>query len=289
MIMLTNKKELYQKKKELDKKKKELIDKIKKIQQKEEEKRNLEITKIKCYRELNVKFDIKEKYQSIIPLNFYTCWHTKELPSLMKENYEQLVLQNPELKFHLYDEGACRQFIQDNFDLNVLNTYNSLIPCSYKSDLWRFCVLYINGGIYMDIKYKCVNNFKLIALTEKEYFVRDRPKNMTYTALIVVNPKNPIMLKCINKIVSNVRNKYYGENALFPTGPGLLGTFFSKKDFDDMELYFTDTTTDHFKKEYMVFKNSIILTYYDEYRKEQKKHQKNKYYATLWNERNIYK
>ena len=102
----------------------------------------------------------------------------------------------------------------------------------------------------MDIKYKCVNNFKLIALTEKEYFVRDRPKNMTYTALIAVNPQNPIMLKCINKIVSNVRNKYYGENALVPTGPGLLGTFFSKKDFDDMEIYFTDTTTDHFKKEY---------------------------------------
>ena len=141
----------------------------------------------------------------------------------------------------------------------------------------------------MDIKYKCVNNFKLIALTEKEYFVRDRPINMTYTALIVVKPKNPIMLKCINKIVSNVNQKHYGANALDPTGPGLLGTFFSKQEFEAMELYFTDTTTDHFKKEYMVFKNSIILTYYDEYRNEQKKHQKNKYYSQLWDERKIYK
>ena len=63
----------------------------------------------------------------------------------MKENYDKLVLQNPELNFNLYDEDSCRQFIQDNFDLDVLNAYNSLIPSSYKSNLWRFCVLYING------------------------------------------------------------------------------------------------------------------------------------------------
>ena len=276
-------------KRDLAKTQKELLDKINKRRQEQINKHNADIKKIQLYKEQNIGFDIKEKYESIIPLNFYTCWHTKDLPPLMKENYDQLVLQNPELNFNLYDEDDCRQFIQDNFDLDVLKAYNSLNPCSYKSDLWRFCVLYINGGIYMDIKYKCVNNFKLIALTEKEYFVRDRPINMTYTALIVVKPQNPIMLKCINQIVSNVRNKYYGKSALDPTGPGLLGTCFSKEDFESMEIYFTDTTTDHFKKEYMVFKNSIILTYYDEYRNEQKKHQKNKYYSQLWDERKIYK
>jgi mannosyltransferase OCH1-like enzyme len=273
-------------KKDLDKKRKELVDKI--IKRKQEE--LLDIKKIKRYNKLNVKFDIKEKYESIIPLNFYTCWHTKDLPPLMKKNYEQLVLHNPELNFHLYDENECRQFIKDNFDSEVLNAYNSLVPCSYKSDLWRFCVLYINGGIYMDIKYKCVNNFKLIALTEKEYFVRDRPINTTYTALIVVKPQNSIMLKCINQIVSNVKNKYYGFNALYPTGPGLLGTFFSKEDFEAMEIYFTDTTTTtkQFKKDYMVYKDTIILTYYDEYRNEQNKYQKNKCYGKLWDDHKIY-
>ena len=276
-------------KRDIIKKQKELVDKIKKIKQEFVDKRNTEFRKLKQYKEKNINFNIKEKYESIIPLNFYTCWHTKDLPPLMKENYDQLVLQNPELNFHLYDEDECRKFIEDNFDLDVLNAYNSLIPCSYKSDLWRFCVLYINGGVYMDIKYKCVNNFKLITLTEKEYFVRDRPTNMTYTALIVVKPTNPIMLTCINKIVKNVKNKYYGKNALDPTGPGLLGTCFSKENFEAMEIYFTDTTTNNFLQEYMVYQNTIVLKYYDEYRNEQKKYQKNKDYTTLWNEHKIYK
>jgi mannosyltransferase OCH1-like enzyme len=261
----------------------------KKLLQEKILKHNNEIKIIKKYNELNSPFLIKNTYNSVIPLKMYTCWHTKELPILMQKNYDALIKQNSEFEHFLYDENECREFIRDNFDEEVLNAYNSLIPCSYKSDLWRFCVLYINGGIYLDIKYKCVNGFKLIALTEREYFVRDRPINMTYTALIVVKPQNPIMLKCINKIVSNVSNKYYGKNALDPTGPGLLGTCFSKQEIDAMEIYFTDTTTDHFKKEYMVFKNSIILTYYDEYRNEQKKHQKNKYYSQLWDERKIYK
>jgi hypothetical protein len=56
----------------------------------------------------------------------------------------------------------------------------------------------------MDIKYNCVNGFKFISLTEKEYFVRDRPEDCVYTALISCLPKNQIMLNCINKIVENI-------------------------------------------------------------------------------------
>ena len=289
MISFKNKTEESRKKNEEYRKKNEALKKIqKKLLEDKILKQNKEVQIIKAYRTLLSPFLVNNTYNSVIPLNMYTCWHTKELPPLMQQNYLELVINNPEFKHFIYDENECREFIKDNFDEKVLNAYNSLIPCSYKSDLWRFCILYINGGIYLDIKYKCVNGFKFIALTEKEYFVRDRPINMTYTALIVVKPQNPIMLKCINKIVTNVSNKYYGENALQPTGPGLLGTCFSKEDFEAMELFFTDTTTDYFKKEYMVFKNSIILTYYDEYRNEQKKHQKNKHYSQLWDERNIY-
>jgi hypothetical protein len=233
-------------------------------------------------------FNLKQNYDSIIPLHLYTCWHTKELPPLMKKNYNKLIESNPRITFHLYDEEDCRKFISENYSEDVLKAYNSLIPCSYKSDLWRFCVLYVNGGIYMDIKYECINGFKFISLTEKEYFVRDRPEECVYTALISCLPKNQIMLNCINKIVENVNNKYYGKNWLYPTGPGLLGNFFTKLEIDKLELYFTDIIIDNKTEYFIVFNNTIILKYYKEYREEQAKFQKNKYYADLWRENNIY-
>ena len=40
------------------------------------------------YMRLNIPFSLKSTYNSIIPLNLYTCWHTKDLPPLMKRNYE---------------------------------------------------------------------------------------------------------------------------------------------------------------------------------------------------------
>ena len=123
------------------------------------DKHNNDIKIINSYKRLNIPFQLKREYNSIIPLHLYTCWHTKDLPPLMKENYDFLVESNPKITFHLYDEEECKEFIKENFEEEVLNAYNSLIPCSYKSDLWRFCVLYINGGIYMDIKYRCVNGF----------------------------------------------------------------------------------------------------------------------------------
>ena len=252
-------------------------------------KHNEKVKQITLYNELNKFWEVKNTYNSIIPLNFYTCWHTKDLPPLMKENYNLLVEQNPEFTHHLYDEDDCRNFIKNNFDDDVLHAYNSLIPCSYKSDLWRYCVLYKNGGIYMDIKYKCANNFKLIALTESEYFVRDRPTHMTYTALIVVKPENQIMLKCINQIVKNVKDKFYGSSCLSPTGPGLLGSFFSLEEIQQMKIYFTDTIIeDNVYEEYMVFNNILVLKYYKDYRKEQAKFQKKKRYGDFWVERNIY-
>jgi mannosyltransferase OCH1-like enzyme len=231
-------------------------------------------------------FILKENYDSILPLNVYTCWHTKDLPPLMKKNYDKLILDNSELKFNLYDENECREFIKKYFNSHVLNAYDSLIPCSYKSDLWRYCVLYIYGGIYIDIKFGCVNNFKLISLTEKEYFVRDRdPPGGTLTGLIACKPGNVILFSCISFILQNVKYKFYGKDSLCPTGPGLLGRFFTTNQKKQMELYFENCGSIY----YICYNNIIILKMYDEYRVEQSKYQKNHYYANLWNQKQIYK
>lgn len=259
------------------------------IRQQEIDKINENVLILDSYTKLNIPFDLKNTYASIIPLNLYTCWHTKDLPPLMTANYEKLIYDNPEFNVYLYDEDECREFITNHFSTDVLNAYNSLIPCSYKSDLWRFCILYINGGIYLDIKYQCVNNFKFIALTEQEHFVRDRPEGHTYTALIVSLPKNEILLKCINQIVENVNNRFYGNTSLDPTGPGLLGSYFTINDINAFEMYFASSVIeDKLNEYYIVYNNSIILSNYPDYRVEQLRIQKNKYYTLLWEENNIY-
>jgi len=261
-------------------------------------------------------------------LVIYQTWHTKELPPKMGECVEKLKRDNPEFEHHLYDLKECREFIKNNFEKKVLKAYDSLIPLAYKSDLWRYCILYKKGGVYLDIKYQCENGFKFIEMVnEKETFTLDRPYgnpnnsfseevelfNMPnfyendyseiskfwennqiglFTTPLVSIPGNPIFMKCIQEIVKNVKNKYYGFNALYPTGPGLLGKMYFgnkyKKKIKKIKYFNSINGT------YIMTKTKKILSQYPEYRQEQQMYGETgvtgvKYYGVMWTEGSIYK
>jgi len=222
----------------------------------------------------------------MIPLNIFQIWHAEKLPPKMKENINLLIKQNPEFKYYLFDIKKSRNFIKNHFNKEVLDTYDNLIPIAYKADLWRYCILYIKGGIYLDVKYKPINNFKFKYLIDKEYFCEERYKtNMIYNAIIITNKHNKIMKKCIDEIVKNVKENYYGLNALCPTGPQLLGKFV----YDENNNYKSDLK---FSNDgiHIIFKNDKILNMYDEYRSEQLlyKPKNTKYYGEMWVDGKIY-
>lgn len=185
-------------------------------------------------------YKIQPSY-SIIPLNLFQTWHTLDLPPKMKQTVELLKLQNPEFTHYLYDDEMCRDFIEKNFDKDVLYSFDKLKPGAYKSDLWRYCILYKYGGIYLDIKFSSMNEFKLKYLTNKEYFVRDRFVNSTtgiYQAFLVTLPNNNILYNCIQKIVENVKNNVYNYNPYAITGPQLMSSYFNNLDIDTLDLWF---------------------------------------------------
>ena len=224
----------------------------------------------------------------VIPLDIYQTWHTKDLPPKMRECVETLKKQNPEFTHHLYDEAECYQFIKDNFDPKVAEAYDALIPKAYKADLWRYCVLYKRGGIYLDIKYCNVGDFKLISLTDREYFVRDIPSSGEgiYNAFMICLPGNHTLKKGIDRIVENVQNRFYGTNFLEPTGPMLLKSVMSQSELDEVDRAgLTIVGKENPRVIYINKENHPILKTYDEYYAKDNK----PYYAELWTQRKIYK
>ena len=269
-----------------------------------------------------------------VPFLIYQTWHSQNLPPKMAACVDKLKRDNPEFEHHLYDDASCRAFIKDNYDNEVLNAYDQLVPGAYKADLWRYCVLYKTGGIYLDIKFQCEPGFYLYDLTkEPETFVLDRPygdlstpleinlsilnspsfyenlpkytdgtwKNKQiglYNAVIATSPNNPVLYECIQQITKNVASSYYGYNALYPTGPGLLG-----------EIYFSSLnnqgiiTKEYHEKikdikyfnsingTYIINKKGKVLSQYPEYRAEQTMFSKKGaifYYSDLWFKKKIY-
>jgi hypothetical protein len=228
-----------------------------------------------------------------IPLVAFTCWHSKNVLFNMYNTILKNISNNPEIDFYIYDNNEASNFIINNFDSNVIDAYNKLIPDSYKSDLLRYCLLYINGGIYFDIKF--IFNVSLINLIAKyqSIFVKDfnHCDNATLTGFIITEPKNPIFLDCINEIIININTNNYGLNPLYPTGPCLIGSILTKKYKNivfKLKIYkILDADTDYVVTD-LNDVNNIILTPYHQYRNEQKKFKNNIYYTDLWKNKSIY-
>lgn len=234
----------------------------------------------------SIRYPIKQSYNSIIPFNIFQTWHTKLLPPLMMKAVAMIKATNPRFHYFLFDDNDCRNFIKNNFEPNVLHAFDSLIPGAYKADLWRYCVLYKKGGIYLDIKYIPNNGFKFINLTEKEHFVLDANKFGIYNALMVCLPGNQILLNCINSIVENVRNRYYGTSFLEPTGPRLLAKYFTQEEKEALDMKHTLIDAEH---RFIHLDDQIVLKNYSGYIREHDKYKKNLHYAELWKRKQIYK
>lgn len=133
----------------------------------------------------------------------------------------------PDQEHTIYNKESLRQFIADNYDLDVLWAYDSLRPYSYKADLGRFCLLNKLGGWYFDIAVRAVNPVSIGSRVEFLAF-RDIQR-FSYTSwacattVLYSKPDNTALVTAIEMIVKNCHEQYYGITPLCPTGPTLLG------------------------------------------------------------------
>ena len=192
-----------------------------------------------------------------LPPKMYECVH------------HNLVLNNVGVDciHYLFDDAECRAFIAREYPDDVLYAYDRLIPTAFKADLWRYCVLYKYGGVYLDVKYGFLGGMTLrkivdkwrsgVGLSEDGLFVLERDGGVSlwppgrfgiHNAFIISKPKNPVLLECICRIVSASKVGSVGGDwgvtdgggglgwmtrPLFVTGPGLLGDVWRRRMFID--------------------------------------------------------
>ena len=165
-----------------------------------------------------------------IPRNIFQTWETKNISEEFKQLSNTWIAQNPNYAYFLYDDKDCLQFIKKHFDITIYNAFNRIIPGAFKADLWRYCILYIYGGVYVDIDTICYTSIDLFLNDDIEFMTPIDLNNCfhigthnLFNAFIASIPKHPILLDCINRIVHNVENNIIPSSNLDFTGPGILG------------------------------------------------------------------
>ncbi len=164
---------------------------------------------------------------AVIPLKLHLFWHDKILPPKMQQNVELLKRTNPEFEVIVYDNEMAREYIKAHFSGDVLRAYETLIPMSFKSDLFRYCVVYKEGGIYLDIKFEPINGFKLMHFVKYRQVWASETANIANTGIFVSVPGNPILWRAIELVKYNVANRIMGRRPSSITGPWLLTDIFT--------------------------------------------------------------
>jgi Glycosyltransferase sugar-binding region containing DXD motif len=154
-----------------------------------------------------------------------------EIPPLISLATESILNGLNGYKHHILKNEELRTMIKDNFDLETLRSYDSLVPYAYKADLGRYCLLHKFGGWYFDIS---ITLNQLIPRVDgvKNVIFKDAPNPGLSSwncsnSILFAEAGDKIYENIIKQINKNCSEKYYGTNSLCPTGPSLLGQMFA--------------------------------------------------------------
>lgn len=135
-----------------------------------------------------------------------TYFDKKRIP---KKVYKNIKMYASEYKHIVFDDEQIIKFLKKHYSNSVLKTFHKL-KGAHKADLFRYCYLYIHGGVYLDIKTELVMPISNIFYENHTYSVLSIVKNSIYQGIIATPASNPIFLKLINFMIRLVElNKPY--------------------------------------------------------------------------------
>lgn len=83
-------------------------------------------------------------------------WITKQPDPTIDWLRISWVEKHPDFNYSFYDDHDIDVFIRSNFEDSVYNSYKRIVNGSLKADFFRYCVLYIHGGVYIDVDISCL-------------------------------------------------------------------------------------------------------------------------------------
>jgi hypothetical protein len=131
-----------------------------------------------------------------------------KLPSKIQQQFSDLA---PDFPRQLFDDDSAIQYIQKHFGEEWVLLFRGFKKGAHKADLFRYCYLYIQGGIYLDIKTQLVVPLSTIyddldragscmatCFSDAHLFA---PYSWfsynVYQGIIFAKARNPIFLECM--------------------------------------------------------------------------------------------
>ena len=162
---------------------------------------------------------------------------------------------NSDFRLHHLGDQAAGDYIRQNCGLDLYRAYRCFIAPAYRADIARFCMLYHDGGVYLDSDIILAHPIpKSVSMCSNATLGRDVPqlpipplqkndmvlkgKQMKILAGV---PGHPLFECMITRIVENVRRRHLPRYPLQLTGPTLLHECYEDTAKHGIDITYRDT------------------------------------------------
>lgn len=173
---------------------------------------------------------------SKIPKTIHQTWINQDGKNI-KESIDTCKLVNKGYIHKFYTDDDQLEYIEKHFSKFITDQYKKIQNGSCRSDFFRYCVLFIEGGVYIDIDCKPIRDLNDIIThdtdllyTKSALAMHTRVNNphvdVLYNGVLGAAPRLTLFNKCIHNICDYI---YRGElntnpacNIHFLTGTHML-------------------------------------------------------------------
>jgi hypothetical protein len=181
----------------------------------------------------------------------HQTWKSKESNPQIDRLRLSWIDMHPGFKYTLYDDTDVDRFVRTHFDERIYTTYKRILNGSLKADFFRYCVLYIHGGVYVDVDLCCVRSLTdgivcfdedtLISAsdyqeTDHQHPNQDYRRDVIFQGFLCAEPFHPFMQYMINYMCFVMSHGLFKRDMFRIGGPQAFADRFD-------ELYFSKRQT----------------------------------------------
>lgn len=143
-----------------------------------------------------------------IPKVVYMTYH--DIDSVPQYVFDNINKYCSGYEVKIYNHNMCLEFLEKYYGKEAVEIFNNMEIGAHKADFWKYCILYVFGGYYFDIKTDFQTHINNIFDSKKEktwYTVK--AGDAIFNGIIVTPPHNPVILDAIKHIYNNPKPTNY--------------------------------------------------------------------------------
>lgn len=150
-------------------------------------------------------------------------WQTYEveyafLPENIKEYIESWKNNYKEFEYNYMDSKQREQFVLDNFGRDWYSIFTNLPLNIMRSNLWRYMILYVYGGLYFDLDTSPIYNINDWLKDEYDIILfadESEPEMLFYIQVLSSKANNPILKNIIDDLFVLFNSEDYNKSTTY--------------------------------------------------------------------------